>query len=96
MTTSRTGTAQWKNLRRRVLAKAKRTIKHCPNCKVELDYTQGQRPNSAEVDHIIPHSMGGKDVMSNCAILCRFCNASKGNRDVPRPTVEQPKTSRSW
>ena len=34
-----------------------------------------------QVDHIIPRSLGGPDVISNFQALCYTCNAQKGNRD---------------
>ena len=99
MATSRTGTAEWKKLRLRILKRAQRQgITHCPNpqCGVLLDYKVGRKPNSAEADHIVPHSLGGKDTLENGTVLCRHCNQSKGNRAAPRATIPQPTTSRQW
>ena len=33
-----------------------------------------------DADHIVPYSKGGKTEESNCQMLCRHCNRSKGNR----------------
>lgn len=33
-----------------------------------------------EIDHIKPHSKGGKTDLANAALICKGCNASKGNR----------------
>lgn len=105
MATSRTGTAQYKAWRRRTLHKGQRDgITHCPcssrcrhhtsrRCGVELDYTRGLRPNSAEPDHITPWVHGGRNTTDNGAILCRRCNQSVGDKTKttgnrrPRPTA---------
>jgi len=34
-----------------------------------------------EVDHIIPRSRRGTDVMGNLQTLCKKCNIGKSNRD---------------
>lgn len=33
-----------------------------------------------EVDHVVPHSLGGDDSISNLQTLCADCNAGKSNR----------------
>jgi 5-methylcytosine-specific restriction endonuclease McrA len=98
VTTSRTGTAAWKKVRAQILRRAQRNgITHCPNCKVLLDYKVGRQPHSAEADHIVPHSLGGRDTLDNGTVLCRRCNQSKGNRAAPKQTTRSPlKTSRDW
>lgn len=100
MATSRTGTATWKRVRAQALSRAKRNgVTYCPHCNVELDYTQGLIPNSAEPDHITPYSLGGKDHIDNLIVICRKCNGSKGNREAPKAGngVSAPlKTSRIW
>lgn len=42
--------------------------------------TKEERP--LDVDHIIPRSRAGKNVLSNLQILCSKCNRSKGNKDA--------------
>jgi 5-methylcytosine-specific restriction endonuclease McrA len=32
------------------------------------------------IDHVDPHSKGGRSRLENSALMCRGCNASKGNR----------------
>ena len=100
MTTSRTGTAAWKNLRKRAIYRAKRAgLTHCPSCKVKLDYEVSITPASAEVDHIIPHSRGGADHIDNVTVICRDCNVRKGNKAAPTtPTVNRGpiRASRAW
>lgn len=98
MATSRTGTATWKNLRKRAIYRAKRAGQtHCP-CGRLLDYDISLTPASAEVDHIIPHSKGGPDHIDNIAVICRACNLSKGNKTTPPPPtrIGPIKTSRKW
>lgn len=34
-----------------------------------------------EVDHIVPHSRDGRDVLDNYQTFCDDCNQGKGNRD---------------
>jgi 5-methylcytosine-specific restriction endonuclease McrA len=36
--------------------------------------------NELEIDHITAWSKGGRTVLSNAQLLCRACNAAKGNR----------------
>lgn len=83
-------------MREQALRKAKASgITHCVECGVELDYTRGLTPASAEVDHIVPHSQGGLDKLTNCRVICRRDNQSLGgkqNRKPPPPL----KTSREW
>ena len=92
MVTSRTGTAQYKAWRTRVLHRGQREgILNCPcngncshhqgrRCNVVLDYTQGRRPNSAEPDHDTPWAQGGRNTLDNGKILCRRCNQSQGDK----------------
>jgi len=63
----------------------------CPLCGVALDWEYSGRPNSAEVDHVIPHSQGGLDAIENTRIICRLDNQRLGgalNRRKPRPVIE--------
>jgi len=99
MATSRTGTATWKRVREHALRRAKRAgVTHCRHCGVLLDYEQGMLPHSAEVDHLIPYSAGGKDHIDNLEVICRLDNQSKGNRPAPkkRTAPQHLKTSRNW
>jgi len=32
------------------------------------------------LDHISPHSKGGRSRLENAALMCRKCNSAKGNR----------------
>ncbi len=87
---SRTATTEWRNIARYVKKTARDEGQEtCPFCGVRLNWERGQRPNSAEVDHIVPHSQGGTDNVSNLRVVCRHCNQSRGNRMAPKPRVVQ-------
>ena len=92
MATNRTATAKWKNIVKQVRANAiDQGQTRCPRCRVGLDWEYSLRPNSAEVDHVVPHSQGGADSIENTRILCRKCNQELGgmlNRRRPRPVIE--------
>jgi len=44
------------------------------NCGMPLSWS------NFTIDHVKPHSRGGKTVISNAALMCRKCNSKKGNR----------------
>lgn len=49
-----------------------------------------KRPNSLEVDHMVPRSQGGPDAIENLITLCRTCHELKGRGDllvIPDPVV---------
>ena len=56
---------------------------HCQICgKHTPKNNRGKRyPNSPELDHRIPLSMGGGHTYSNVQCACRKCNGSKSNND---------------
>lgn len=96
MGTSRTGTARWKALRVKALRGAQEQgLTQCPLCRTDLDYMRGRLPNSAEVDHILPHSLGGTDTIDNVRVICRRCNQSRGNKMhiAPKNTEAAPTTT---
>lgn len=85
MATSRTGTGKWKSIRKRALHRAMRDgITHCTECRIVLDYETGLRPNSAEVDHIIPWSVSQTDTLDGTRVICRRCNQSLGGKQSGR------------
>ena len=98
--TSRTGTGKWKRIRQQALKQAiDNNVTHCASCGVGLDYEYSRRPNSAEVDHVIPYSKGGTDTLGNTTVICRWCNQRKGNGrnlTVPQPKTIEPGTSIEW
>ena len=52
--------------------------KSCKACGCSLDWSTFQ------VDHVRPHSRGGKTTLRNAQLMCGSCNASKGNRKPDR------------
>lgn len=48
--------------------------KRCPKCRMSLTWI------NFTIDHIKPHSLGGKSTLSNAALMCRSCNSRKGKR----------------
>ncbi|WP_218938077.1 HNH endonuclease [Actinomyces culturomici] len=81
MATSRTGTTAHIQWRDAVIARDRSLgVTRCPECKVELDYTRGKLPNSAEADHITPVALGGGYELDNGRVICRRCNQSSGGR----------------
>lgn len=81
--TSRTGTAQWKRMRARLI----RERPHfCHWCSKALDHRAPRgAPNAIEVDHLVPVSLRPDlaDELSNLTLACYPCNRSKGNRAQP-------------
>lgn len=98
---NRTGTGKWKNIVKIVRQAALDAgLTHCPLCGTGLDWLYGLRPNSAEVDHIIPHAMGGEDSVHNARIICRHCNQSRGGKEgkakQARPKRVELTTTANW
>ena len=52
--------------------------KKCRYCRSVLNWTNFQ------IDHVKPHSLGGKTDLQNAEIVCGPCNASKGARRRPK------------
>ena len=100
MATSRTGTTAWRRTRALAIRYARRDgIENCPICGTRLDFDQPQTPASAEADHLIPYSKGGRDVISNVQIICRRCKQRKGDgrkQTVIAPTTKEPETRIAW
>lgn len=49
--------------------------KHCKACGVKLSW------QNFTIDHVDPHSRGGRSTLENAALVCRPCNSAKGNRN---------------
>lgn len=84
MATSRTGTAQWKRLRARLIRERSHV---CHWCGKALD-PQAPRgaSNAIEVDHVVPVSLRPDLAaeLSNLVLVCHPCNRSKGARQHPK------------
>jgi 5-methylcytosine-specific restriction endonuclease McrA len=50
----------------------------CVACK-ELVILTEDAPKQATIDHIIPKSLGGQDILSNMQLMCKQCNGNKGD-----------------
>ena len=48
--------------------------KNCTSCRDKLTW------ENFTIDHIKPHALGGKSVLTNAALMCRSCNSRKGKR----------------
>lgn len=92
--TSRTGTARWKGVRKQALREAQtQGVTNCPDCGGILNYEQGRLPNSAEVDHIIPHARGGTDTLENVRVCCRQCNQRRGSKWLSASARNETRTT---
>jgi 5-methylcytosine-specific restriction endonuclease McrA len=60
---------KWRKLREEVFKEYGRACSYC-----------GLEDSVMTVDHIIPRSKGGLDIMENLLPACRKCNYSRGNR----------------
>jgi hypothetical protein len=49
-------------------------LKRCRGCNSKLSWS------NFTIDHVRPHSRGGRTSRKNAALLCRSCNSSKGSR----------------
>jgi hypothetical protein len=55
--------------------------KKCCECGVKLSW------GNFSIDHVDPHSRGGRSTLENAALVCQSCNSSKGNRRSARSLV---------
>ena len=51
----------------------------CVHCGIKVQKVNIYADNAAELDHIVPLSLGGPHSYSNVQTLCRKCNANKSN-----------------
>lgn len=52
--------------------------KKCKECGDKLSW------GNFSIDHVDPHSRGGRSELANAALVCQPCNSAKGNRVKPR------------
>ena len=87
-------------------------IERCPVCGVLLDWEHPYRPNSAELDEIIPVSKIPAPLKAqmcvdprNVQVLCRKCNRAKSDnlhwkpskpKERPEPKFEKPTSPIDW
>lgn len=79
---NRTGTTRWLRLRRATIRQAQRNGQHtCPECNQGIIWkAHPHHPKAPQVDHIIPHSLGGTDHPDNLRVICRQCNTRLGGQ----------------
>lgn len=96
MSTNRTGTARWKNLRIRLAKAAIRDGRFvCAKCGIALDLKAPRgSEHAAELDHIVPVAVDPSREYdpTNLRWLCHFHNRQKGK------TLDGPRmpTTRRW
>jgi 5-methylcytosine-specific restriction endonuclease McrA len=64
----------------------------CAECGRPVTTHDAKLDTHAELDHIVPVALGGKDERSNYQVLCRRCNRRKGKK-MP---LREPVTSQEW
>jgi len=52
--------------------------RRCPLCSCQMVYNPCQ-PNTASFEHLVPKSSGGTEADVNGLVVCRRCNANRGN-----------------
>jgi 5-methylcytosine-specific restriction endonuclease McrA len=50
----------------------------CVKCKLKLQNNNPSRNDYGTIDHIVPLSRGGRDIIENMQLLCKVCNGNKG------------------
>lgn len=70
----RTGNAMPTEERLTQLYEAARASGHCPYC--------GQKTDEWSLDHIVPVSRGGSNLLHNLIFICPHCNSAKGARPL--------------
>jgi hypothetical protein len=60
---------------------------HCCMCNCKVQKKDIYAANAAEIDHIVPLSLGGVHTYTNVQTLCRKCNQSKSNQLLGQLTL---------
>ncbi len=68
-------------VRRRVLERDGWRCQIC-GCSTPKELSGKHKPNSPEMDHRIPASLGGPHSYANCQCTCRRCNLMKSNKSI--------------
>lgn len=55
--------------------------KKCKECGARLSW------GNFSIDHVDPHSRGGRSTLDNAALVCQPCNSAKGNRRTARTKI---------
>ncbi len=55
----------------------RRTGGRCEYCSALVEMREG--PKQATIDHVVPRSKGGLDVLENLRLACHDCNQEKGS-----------------
>lgn len=53
----------------------------CPYCGDDMTMERGKQ-KSATIEHIIPKSKGGPDLLYNFMAVCNECNQERGNQPL--------------
>lgn len=94
---NRTGTTRWLRLRRTTIRQAQRNGQtHCPECNQGIIWeAHPHHPKAPQVDHITPHSLGGRDEPDNLRVICRACNQRLGGKLGKRRARKVAKSAKS-
>lgn len=76
------GIFEEKDSRRTFSAEQRRLIWHSEQGKKCIDCSEPLTWNNFTLDHVVPHSRGGRTEITNAALMCGRCNPKKGAKKV--------------